>query len=58
MRHEIGHALGFISGGDAIEYMTASSTGTIQDTDIDYVTPLNTYIHSDASANAEGVVLD
>ncbi|MDJ0845384.1 MAG: NF038122 family metalloprotease [Crocosphaera sp.] len=58
VRHEIGHTLGFISGGDAIEYMAASATGTLQDTDIDYVTPLNTYVHSDTSANVEGVVLD
>ncbi|MGK7941040.1 MAG: NF038122 family metalloprotease [Crocosphaera sp.] len=55
IRHEVAHGLGFVSGGDVIEYMTASSTGTIEDKDIDYVTPLNTYMYSDESA-ALGVI--
>ena len=53
--HEVAHALGFVSGSDVIDYMSASSTGTIEDRDIDFVTPLNTYMYSDESA-ALGVI--
>ncbi|MDJ0662150.1 MAG: NF038122 family metalloprotease [Crocosphaera sp.] len=47
--HEIGHALGFVSGSDAMEHMSSNSTGTIDDYNIDFVTPLNTYMYSTES---------
>ncbi len=48
--HEIGHALGFVSGADAIEYISNDATGTIKDDAIDFVTPFNTYMYSTDSA--------
>ena len=53
--HEIGHALGVVSGADVMELLAISSDGTITDDDISYVTPLNTYVYSDESSQS-GVI--
>ncbi|MDJ0662149.1 MAG: NF038122 family metalloprotease [Crocosphaera sp.] len=44
--HEIGHALGYVSGADAIEYLGSNSNDSLTDQDLTYVTPMNTYTYS------------
>ncbi|MDJ0732313.1 MAG: NF038122 family metalloprotease [Crocosphaera sp.] len=47
--HEVGHALGFVGGPDAIEYKKQSSSDPLTDNDLNYVTPMNTYTYSSQS---------
>ncbi|MDJ0732314.1 MAG: NF038122 family metalloprotease [Crocosphaera sp.] len=44
--HEIGHALGYVSGSDVIEYLSSNSSESLTDQDLTYVTPMNTYTYS------------
>ncbi|MGK7960936.1 NF038122 family metalloprotease [Crocosphaera sp.] len=47
--HEIGHALGYVSGADAIEYLMSNTSDPLTDQDLTYVTPMNTYTYSSMS---------
>ncbi|MGK7941038.1 MAG: NF038122 family metalloprotease [Crocosphaera sp.] len=47
--HEVGHALGYVGGADAIEYKKQSATTPLTDSDLNYVTPMNTYTYSPQS---------
>ena len=48
--HEVGHALGFVGGADAIQYINkSSSSDPLTDSDLNYVTPMNTYTYSPRS---------
>ncbi len=49
--HEVGHALGYVGGADAIAYKKQSSTDPLTDDDLNYVTPMNTYTYSAQSRN-------
>ncbi|MGK7941037.1 MAG: NF038122 family metalloprotease [Crocosphaera sp.] len=48
--HEVGHAFGIVGGADAIEYINQSPTDPLTDSDLNYVTPMNTYTYSRRSA--------
>ncbi len=53
--HEVGHALGFVSGTDAIEYLNSNSNEKLSDHQLTYVTPINTYTYS-AESKGLGVI--
>ena len=53
--HEVGHALGFVGGPDAIAHKKQSSSNPLTDNDLNYVTPMNTYTYSSQS-NTLGVI--
>ena len=54
-QHEIGHALGFVSGVDAFELLSMSAgKENLEDKDLQYVSPMDLYRYSEKSA-AEGV---
>ena len=58
LQHEIGHALGFVSGVDALDFLTAASEPVDVDLDknsFSYATPLDLYRYSRESADL-GVV--
>lgn len=52
-QHEIGHALGFVSGLDAFELLSATAAGAsnilIADKDLAYVSPMDLYRYSEES---------
>jgi hypothetical protein len=56
--HEIGHALGFLSGVDVLDYFSQSENGgPYQDNDFTFVTPLDLFRYSTASqAQGPGVI--
>jgi hypothetical protein len=49
-QHELGHALGFVSGLDAFELLTTSKGKISADKDLAYVTPMDLFRFSEASA--------
>jgi hypothetical protein len=56
--HEIGHAIGFVSGVDAFRVLSAvaatSGSGTTANQDSDYVTPLDSFRYSNTNETVNG----
>jgi hypothetical protein len=51
MVHEIGHALGFVSGVDAFEFLTLTESKTLTDKNLTYVSPMDLFRYSPESAS-------
>jgi hypothetical protein len=49
-QHEIGHALGFVSGVDAFEWLNLTQGQTLTEKELTYVTPMDLYRFSPESA--------
>ncbi len=51
LQHEIGHALGFVSGVDALDFLSSTSEPVdIEENDFSYLTPLDFYRYSTESS--------
>lgn len=55
LKHEIGHALGVVSGVDAFEFLTLTQAGGLTDKDLTYVSPMDLFRYSSESAQS-GVI--